>query len=161
MNNNYMNFGEIDVNNKYTDRISMKIKRLQKEIKDIQTHSPLEKKDYDEPIDIKQEKLRIRLIGLWQLTKLNEEDKKDEKVFYNINRSEIKVLPYGGCKKYKDYKYILRNNNVYFGDGPFKVIIEEDIMKLDALDFNCKIEFIKVTVEDIKKSFLQKILHLA
>lgn len=150
MSKNYMKLNTIDLHSNYADSKSTKIQRLKKKISNSHSQTPFAGDKYDQPTDIQQAKLKISLIGLWHLAELNGQDKKSEKVFYNINRSQIKLLPYGEYKKYKNYNYILRDNHIYFGSGPFEINIADNEIKLNALDFNCQITFRKVTVEKIQ-----------
>lgn len=156
MNKNYMKLDRIDTQHNYTDIKSIKIQRIQNKIKNIQNSDPFSQNDLNEPTDIKMAKLKINLIGLWHLMEINGKDKQIEKIFYNINRSEIKVLPYGEYKNYKNYDYILKNNHVYFGNGPFEINIDKDVMTLNALDYECRITFKKVDVEEIKSTLSAK-----
>lgn len=121
--------------------------------------NPFAKNSNAHQTDVKQAQLKVDLIGLWHLKEINGQDKQSEKIFYNINCTEIKVLPYGDYKKYNNYNYILRNSNVYFGNGPYTVTIKNNEMTFSSLHFDCSITFKKVTVDQIQ-SILSKKIYL-
>lgn len=154
--NNHIKIDTTDTQKVFTDVTDLKIQRIKNKIKTSKNIIPFEKNNLDNQENLNQAKFIVNLIGLWHLTELNEEDKQNEKVFYNINRSEMNVLPYGEYKKYNNYRYILKNTNVYFGNEPFAVNIENNMMKLESLHFECCITFKKVTIEDIKTILSKK-----